>query len=345
VYDLAIIGAGPAGLTAAIKAGSEGLSVVVLEKSGTLGGRAYQSPLIENVPGFPEGVSGPVLFDSLTAQADKFGAELWPDQGVTALMRMSDRLWITTPDRSLYARSVIIAVGEVTPKLDALRPYEGRGVEYACDATTLHQHEGQHVLLVGGGNSCAQLALTLADKGARRVTILTRSPLAETTSMYLRQRLAAERGSRTQTPWISVVQGEITTAHGDERLSRMTVSVEKGKIGLRPDHTYVFISGVPPIGWFSGEKTAEGYILTGRDVLDSPAWYDLNGPWAALGRQPYPQESSIPGVFVAGDVRAGATGGITVAFGEGTQALQHIRRSYLPGLDSKDTPAREEVEA
>jgi thioredoxin reductase (NADPH) len=339
VYDLAIIGGGPAGLTAAVKAGSEGLSVVVLEASSTLGGRAYQSPLIENVPGFPAGISGPALFDGLAAQARKFGAELWTDQRVTALMRMGDKLWVATADRNLYARSVIIAVGETTPKLDALRPYEGRGVEYACDATTLHEHAGQHVMLVGGGNSCAQLALALADKGARRVTILTRSPLAETTSMYLRQRLAAERGSRHQTPWITVVQGEITTAHGDETLSRVSIAVHEGKVGLQPDHTYVFIGGVPATGWFSGAKTAEGYILTGYDVPreDWPLYHTGDDGITYLERSPYPQESSIPGVFVAGDVRAGATGGITVAFGEGTQAFQWIRREYLPGLTDTTT--------
>lgn len=329
MYDLAVIGGGPAGLTAAIKAGSEGLSVVVLEKSGTLGGRAYQSPLIENVPGFPEGISGPALFDSLAAQARKFGAELRTDEAVHGLMRIHGALAVFTNTGGVRARSVIVAIGETTPKLDALRPYEGRAVEYACDATTLHEHAGQHVLLVGGGNSCAQLALALADKGASRVTILTRSPLADTTSMYLRTRLA-------KTPGVHVVQGQITTAHGDDRLSRVSVEVTRGKIGLRPDHTYVFIGGVPPTGWFGGAKTAEGYILTGHDVPMED--------WGCAFRVPYPQESSIPGVFVAGDVRAGATGGITVALGEGTQALQHIRRSYLPGLDT-DTPAREEVNA
>jgi thioredoxin reductase (NADPH) len=343
VYDIAIIGGGPAGLTAAVKAGTEGLSVVVLEASSTLGGRAYQSPLIENVPGFPEGISGPALFDGLAAQARKFGATLHTNTPVYGLMRFSDNsgLNVLIEGGTKQARSVIVAIGETTPKLEALRPYEGRGVEYACDATTLHEHAGQHVLLVGGGNSCAQLALALADKGARRVTILTRSPLAETTSMYLRQRLAANRGSRTQTPWIGVVQGEITTAHGDERLARVSVqgrpyaqvAAANTKFGLRPDHTYVFIGGIPPTGWFSGAKTAEGYILTGHDVP--------NEDWS-LDRAPLAQESSIPGVFVAGDVRAGATGGITVAFGEGTQAFQRIKREYLPGLDA-DNPAREDV--
>jgi thioredoxin reductase (NADPH) len=335
VYDVAIIGGGPAGLTAAIKAGTEGLSAVVLEKSDTFGGRPHQSPLIENVPGF-FGVSGPEMGEMLTAQAIAFGTELHANQQVRALIRGRDMLLVFTEGRTYKARSVIIAVGEVTPKIDALRPYEGRGVEYACDATTLHQHEGEHVLLIGGGNSCAQLALALADKGARRVTILTRSPLVETTSMYLRQRLAQTMGDRTQTPWISVVQGEITSAKGDEKLARLTVEGEVGKYGLSPDHCYVFISGVPPTGWFSGAKTADGYILTGYDVPTDD--WPVGQP-----REPYPQESSIPGVFVAGDVRAGATGGITVAFGEATQALQHIRRSYLPGLDVNDTPVREEV--
>jgi thioredoxin reductase (NADPH) len=327
MYDIAIIGGGPAGLTAAIKAGSEGLSAVVLEKSGTLGGRPYQSPLIENVPGFPKGIDGPTLFDGLAEQARKFGTELRTHAPVVGLTSYGGALQVHLSGRAdsaltVQARSAIVAVGEVTPKLDALREYEGKGVEYACDATTLHEHEGQHVMLVGGGNSCAQLALALADKGARRVTILTRSALAQTTSMYLRQRLA-QHWKRDQTPWISVVQGEVVTAYGDDKLSRVTVEYRGDKIGLRPDHVYVFISGVPPTGWFSGAKTAEGYLLTGHDVPKED--------WP-LDRSPLPQESSIPGVFVAGDVRAGATGGITVAFGEATQAFQHIKRKYLPGL-------------
>src|SRR5690242_13966257 len=210
MYDIAIIGGGPAGLTAAVKAGSEGLSAVVLEKSGTLGGRAYQSPLIENVPGWPDGIDGPTLYDGLARQAVKFGTELHRHQPVTGLFRFSDIIGVMTPSRTYKARSVIIAVGEVTPKIDALRPFEGRGVEYACDATTLHEHAGQHVMLVGGGNSCAQLALVLAERGARKVTILTRSVMDQTTSMYLRQRLAQKRDI------VKVVQGEVSSAHGDE---------------------------------------------------------------------------------------------------------------------------------
>jgi thioredoxin reductase (NADPH) len=354
VYDIAIIGGGPAGLTAAIKAGTEGLSAVVLEKSSTLGGRPFMSPLIENVPGWPAGIEGPTFGALLATQARKFGSELRTNAAVTGVMRLTDQIAVMLApsftgvctqggeqggDATVYARSVIIAVGEVTPKIDALRPFEGRGVEYACDATALHEHAGQHVLLVGGGNASAQLALALAERGVGRVTILTRSEMSQITSMYLRQRLAQVRDK------VAVVMGEVTTAHGDERLSRVSVAVEKGKIGLRPDHTYVFISGVPPTGWFPGAKTRDGYIITGRDVLLEDEWQRLKGEprvWP-LEREPYPQESSVPGVFVAGDVRYGATGGITVAFGEGTQAFQWIKREYLPGL--AELPTREEIAA
>lgn len=329
MHDIAVIGGGPAGLTAAIKAGTEGLSVVVLEKSGTLGGRPFQSPLIENVPGWPEGIAGPYLFDRMVEQAEKFGADLRTHRPVIGLMRLSDHIAISLapPHGTIAARSVIVAVGEVTPRLDALRPYEGRGVEYACDATTLHEHAGQHVMLVGGGNACAQLALALADKGAKRVTIIGRSDPAQTTSMYLRQRMAQDKR-------IAFIHGEVTSAHGDDRLSRVSVAVKQGKIGLRPDHTYVYVTGVPPTGWFPGAKTADGYVLTGNDVPqeDWPLYRAGDDGITYLKRSPYPQESSIPGVFVAGDARAGATGGITVAFGEGTQAFQWIKREYLPGL-------------
>lgn len=324
MYDIIVVGGGPAGLTAAIKAGTEGLRTLVLERGENVGGRPYQSPLIENVPGWPEGVSGPELFGRLRDQALKFGAEIHTGSAVLGVFRGPHSIRANVDgDGSYTGRSVILAMGEVTPKLDALRPFEGRGVDYACDAALLDQHAGQHVVLVGGGNSCAQLALALADTDAKTVTVVSRSPLLQTVSLYLRSRLASSR--------INVVVGEV--ARGIARVSMdgmmlggIEVEHRKGSgVTLKADQVYVFIGGVPPTGWFSGALDAHGYILTGHDVpLED---------WP-LDRHPYPQESSIPGVFVAGDVRAGATGGITVAFGEGTQAFQWIKREYLPSLSA-----------
>jgi thioredoxin reductase (NADPH) len=325
LYDIAIVGGGPAGLTAAIKAGTEGLSAVVLERGPEVGGRALQSPLIENVPGWPEGVSGPEFYGRLRDQVRKFGGEIRTRTSVEAITRIRDELWVATrqeegdePFHTVRARSAILAMGEITPRLEALQPYEGRGVEYSCDAVTLHEHRGERVTLVGGGNSCAQLGLALAEHGAK-VTIITRSPMAQTTSMYLRQRMAsADR--------LSVIVGEVTRGY-DANGRLHALKVERGETfakTVETDHVYVFITGVPPTGWFPGLLNEQGYILTGADVARTLDW--------TLERDPYPQETSIPGVFAAGDVRAGATGGVTVALGEGTQAFQWIKREYLPSL-------------
>ena len=337
-YDIAIVGGGPAGLTAAIKAGTEGLSAVLLERGPEVGGRALSSPLIENVPGFPAGVDGPEFYGRLADQARKFGSEIRTGTTVEALMRLGNTITLQTrigrdEYKTVLARSVILATGEITPRLDALLPYEGRGVDYSCDAALLDQHAGQHVVLVGGGNSCAQLGLAIAETDAKSVTIVTRSPMSQTTSMYLRQRLGNSR--------VKVVVGEVEKAYGvhrieqdDERIHAVkVVRGERFTKTVEANQVYVFITGVPPTGWFPGAKNALGYVLTGHDVPVED--------WP-LDRHPYPQESSVPGVFVAGDVRAGATGGITVALGEGTQAFQWIKREYLPGLDGVAVETEEE---
>jgi len=343
VHDIVIVGGGPAGLTAAIKAGTEGLSALVIERD-RIGGRPVQSPLIENVPGWPEGITGPDLFDRMHRQAEKFGAEFVTGETVIGLTRVTQpepRLVVSTQaGRETFGtyegRSVIVAGGEITPKLDALTPFEGRGVDYSCDAAMLDQHAGQHVVLVGGGNSCAQLALALEKTDAKTVTIITRTPMQATTSLYLRSRLANSRvriivGEVERATSVTVLPGEFTKI--------ATLKVVRGENftrTLKADQVYVFISGIPPTGWFPGALDAQGYILTGTDAHED---------WPLAERHPLQQETSIPGVFAAGDIRAGATGGITVAFGEGTQAFQMIKRHYLPALDAETVPAKEEVHA
>lgn len=345
MYDIAIIGGGPAGLTAALKAGTEGLSTVVIEKD-RIGGRPVQSPLIENVPGFPGGVTGPELFARLEQQARNFGATFAKGTvigvtridfpGAPAYLTVSTQTGRETYD-SFDARSVIIAAGEITPKLDALTAFEGRGVDYSCDAALLDRHAGEHVVLVGGGNSCAQLALALdrPEIGAKSVTIITRSLMTETTSLYLRSRLANSN--------VKIIVGEVDKAYGPLRSdgsfapdsavrSLKVVRGERFTKTIKADQVYVFIGGIPPTGWFPGALDASGYILTGHDVPVED--------WP-LERHPWPQESSMPGVFAAGDIRAGATGGITVAFGEGTQAFQWIKREHLPSLDPVAIPVEE----
>jgi thioredoxin reductase (NADPH) len=332
MYDIVIVGGGPAGLTAAIKAGTEGLSTLVIERD-RIGGRPVQSPLIENVPGWPQGISGPLLFERMHAQAEKFGAQFAQGESVIGLIKrpQDGLIHVTTQlSRDVYddylGRSAILAMGEITPKLEALKEYEGRGVDYSCDAAMLDRHAGQNVCLVGGGNSCAQLALALEKTDAKKVTIITRSPMTDTTSLYLRSRLANSR--------VKIVVGEVEKAYGPngDIVAVKVVRGPKFAKTVEADQVYVFITGVPPTGWFSGAKTEQGYILTGIDAaLADPGRV---GEWA--DRDPYPQETSIPGVFAAGDVRAGATGGITVAFGEGTQAFQWIKREYLPALDREE---------
>lgn len=324
LYDVAVVGAGPAGLATAVYAASEGLRVVVLD-CRAFGGQAGASARIENYLGFPTGISGQALAGRAYVQAQKFGAEIMiPAQAASldcARAGPERELVLNLADgRRLRARSVVVASGARyrRPAVPRLAEFEGRGIFYwasAIEATLCAQAE---VALVGGGNSAGQAAVFLSQHAAR-VHLLVRGPgLAATMSRYLIDRIEA-------TPNITLrPHTEVCALHGElpGGLAALTLRDRRSGAETAHDirHLFLFVGAEPETTWLEGCRIAvdsHGFVLTGN-ALAAPA----------DGRSPAPLESSIPGVFAVGDVRAGSVKRVGGAIGEGAAAVAQIHR-YL----------------
>jgi len=327
--DVAIVGAGPAGLAAAVYAASEGLQTLLVDPDGP-GGQAGSSSLIRNYPGFPHGISGAHLAYSACEQAWLFGADLVYGQAATGLcVRDGNPILRVSDGSEVAARAVIIAAGIAwrrleVPRLEAL---VGAGVFYGAAASEARAMQGQDVFVVGAGNSAGQTAVHLA-KYAARATILARGDrLSRTMSDYLIQEIEA-------TPNIAVRLGaEVIDGHGEERLEAVTIRDRgEGTTETVPAAAlFVLIGGEPHTAWLpdSVERDAAGYLLTGRDLVRDgrpPACWSLQRPPLLL-------ETSIPGVFAAGDVRSRSVKRVASAVGEGATAIRlvHEYLSELPG--------------
>jgi len=323
-YDLVVIGGGPAGLGAAVYGASEGLRTVLVERTAT-GGQAGQSSRIENYLGFPDGVSGAQLTDRARRQATKFGAELLTTREVVGLevhgpartVRFSDE---TTID----AHAVILATGVAYRQLAApgLGELTGLGVFYGSALTEATGCAGQDVHIVGGANSAGQAAVYLA-RQAKSVTILVRGPsLRKSMSHYLIEQIE-------RVPNITVRScTEVAEAHGDGHLERLTLrdSNTGGTELVDAQWLFVFIGAAPLTGWLDGvvHRDQRGFVLAGPDLVTGegrPAGWPLD-------RAPYHLETSVPGVFVAGDVRAESAKRVASAVGEGAMAVMLVHR-YL----------------
>ncbi|MBV9593406.1 MAG: FAD-dependent oxidoreductase [Actinobacteria bacterium] len=326
-YDLIVIGGGPAGLGAAVYGASEGLRTVLVERTAT-GGQAGQSSRIENYLGFPDGVSGAQLADRARRQAIKFGAELVTTRDVVGLEANGSARTVRFADgASLAAHTVVLATGVSYRQLTApgLTDLTGRGVYYGSALTEASSCAGQDVYVVGGANSAGQAAVYLS-RGAKRVTILVRSKsIEDSMSYYLVQQIAGmERISvRTCT--------EVVEAQGEGHLERLvlrdnatgeTETVEAGWL-------FVFVGAAPRTDWLEGivRRDQHGFVLAGPDLVTDGA--DL-ADWT-LDRAPYHLETSVPGVFVAGDVRSESAKRVASAVGEGAMAVMLVHR-YLEML-------------
>ena len=313
LIDVVVVGAGPAGLATAVYAASEGLSVVVLD-CRAYGGQAGASARIENYLGFPTGISGRALAGRAFVQAQKFGAEmLIPSQAVSLDCRRADRdmaLVVTLADgRRLRARTVVISSGAryKRPDLAGLGEYEGRGVWFWASAMEAKLCARQEVALVGGGNSAGQAAVFLAPH-VERVHVLVRGDgLAATMSSYLIERLAA-------TPNVEIhPRTEVTALHGDAERGLSAIAWHCRDTGAdeRCDirHLFLFIGADPETEWLAGCGIAldpRGFVLTGSGA-------------ASL-------ETSVPGVFAVGDVRAGSVKRVGSAIGEGAAVVAQIHQ-------------------
>jgi len=326
-YDLIVIGGGPAGLGAALYGASEGLRTVLVERTAT-GGQAGQSSRIENYLGFPDGVSGAQLTERARRQAGKFGAEILTTREVTGVeVKGSARLVRFADGSAIGAHTVILASGVTYRQLTApgCADQTGRGVYYGSALTEATSCIGQNVFIVGGANSAGQAAVYLA-KHAKSVTILVRAPsLTRSMSHYLIEQVQ-------NTPNITVrVCTEIVEAHGNDHLERLTLRDANTGATETVDAQYlfVFIGAAPLTDWLDGVLTRDdhGFVLAGPDLLVDG---ELPPGWP-LDRAPYHLESSVPGVFVAGDVRAESAKRVASAVGEGAMAVMLVHR-YLEKL-------------
>jgi thioredoxin reductase (NADPH) len=325
-YDLVIVGGGPAGLGAAVYGASEGLRTVLVERRAT-GGQAGQSSRIENYLGFPDGVSGGQLTDRARRQAAKFGAEILTARCAVALDVDGPKRVVRFEDGgAIGAHTVVLATGVAYRELDAegADRFTGRGVFYGSAATEALACAGKHVVIVGGANSAGQAAVFLASH-ASRVTLVVRGPdLERSMSQYL---IAQLRGIKEidVRPCTRVVRCD-----GEGHLERVTLADDAQAITeeLDAEHLFVFIGATPPTQWLPPaiRRDEGGFVLTGPDLVDDgsppPGW--------PVPRQPYLLESSVPGVFVAGDVRSQSVKRVASAVGEGALVVTLVHR-YLEG--------------
>jgi thioredoxin reductase (NADPH) len=323
IRDLVIVGAGPAGLAAAVYGASEGLDVLVLE-SDAPGGQAGSSSKIENYLGFPMGISGQDLAARAYEQAQKFGAQLIIAKGAKQLACDRKPYAIGMDDGSrVPARTIIIATGAEyrRPSLDNLSQFEGAGVYYAATFIESQLCRDEEVIVVGGGNSAGQAAVFLAQT-ARRVHLLVRSDrLAETMSRYLIRRIE-------QSPAVALrLQTEIVALEGNFHLERVSWRDNRtGNIETRNiSRVFVMAGAIPNTHWLEGcvALDAKGFIKTGPDLSQD----DLATAHWPLARAPRLLETSLPGVFAVGDVRGGSLKRVASAVGEGAIAVAFVHQT------------------
>ena len=326
-YDLIIVGSGPSGLAAAVYGASEGLRTLVIEREAP-GGQAGQSAKIENYLGFPVGLSGGDLARRAVAQAARFGAEILTPQEAASLRLKDNYKILTLSDGSeVSSHALVVSTGVSYRKLDApgVEMLAGAGVYYGAAISEAMAIKGGVAYVVGAGNSAGQGAVYLS-KYARSVTLLIRGEsLTEGMSQYLIQRIQ-------DTPNIQVLtRVQVTGAQGSDHLEAISLSnIVNGETAtLAADGLFIFIGAAPRTEWLAEtvRQDAYGFIITGADFLRdgkrTPGW--------TLERDPFWLETSVPGIFAAGDVRADSVKRIASAVGEGAMAVQFVHK-YLAGL-------------
>jgi thioredoxin reductase (NADPH) len=322
VRDLVIVGAGPAGLAAAVYGASEGLDVLVLE-SDLPGGQAGSSSRIENYLGFPTGISGLDLTGRAYAQAQKFGAQVMVAKGAVKLTCARPLYTVHLEDGArIDTRALIIASGAEyrKPALSNVSQFEGAGVYYAASRMESQLCANEEVVIVGGGNSAGQAAVFLAET-AKRVHLLVRKDgLADTMSRYLVRRIEEHPAITLRT------RTELVALEGDRHLDRVQWRDSRtGGVETQPiRHVFMMTGAVPNTSWLDGclALDARGFIKTGPDLSAE----DLTTAGWPLARQPYLLETSRPGTFAVGDVRGGNIKRVASAVGEGSIAVAFVHQ-------------------
>jgi thioredoxin reductase (NADPH) len=336
-FDVAIVGAGPAGLSAAVYGASEGMRTVVIDQGG-IGGQATSSTLIRNYLGFPRGVTGRTLAEQAYEQAWIFRAQFAFMQEVSGLNREGDRLVLSLSDNQrVSARAVVLATGVTYRRLGvpALESLSGAGVFYGGSASEAPAMTGKDAYIVGGANSAGQAALHLA-RYARRVTLVIRAQsIGAGMSHYLCQEVGATPNIEVKTDTTVVGGG------GDGHLEHLVL--REGATGreetVPADGLFILIGAHPNTDWLPNEiaRDDKGFIFTGEDIPSDFHW--------PLERPPLPLETSMPGVFAAGDVRLGSVKRVASGVGEGSVAIQLVHSLLEPEplkprpADKESTPA------
>jgi thioredoxin reductase (NADPH) len=325
LHDLIIVGAGPAGLAAAVYAASEGIDALVIE-SHAPGGQAGSSSKIENYLGFPTGVSGQELATSATKQAQKFGAKMALARAIVQLRCQHRPYELVMNDGSVFfARTIIIATGAYYKKPTGvnLDRFVGHGIHYGATFLEAQLCEGEEIIVVGGGNSAGQAAVFLSQT-ARKVYMLVRAAtLSESMSHYLIARISGN-------PSIELLcNSELVDLGGESALEKVSwVNRLNGEVrSIEAHHLFIMAGASPNTSWLQGRVALDekGFILTGRD-LPLATDPDRNPTWP-LSRPPLMLESSLPGVFAVGDVRAGSVKRVASAVGEGAVSVSMVHRA------------------
>ncbi len=324
IYDLAIVGGGPAGLSAAVYAASEGLDVVLLEAEAP-GGQAGTSSKIENYLGFPTGVSGQELADRAQVQAQKFGARIVLPNEITHIHCEKRPFKLATENGlSFSARAIVIASGACYRRLQFNHSFDNAGVYYAATAMESNLCKHEEIIIVGGGNSAGQAAIFLSGQ-ARHVHMLIRSnSLSASMSDYLINRINSAQNITLHK------NTEIISLNGTRHLQEVTwQNRETGETETHPiKHVFLMLGAMPNTKWLRGclALDEKGFIMTGTDLMEYQGWQQE--------RYPMMLETSVPGIFAAGDVRSGSIKRVASAVGEGAMAISQVHQ-YL-SLEMKE---------
>jgi thioredoxin reductase (NADPH) len=324
MYDVLIIGAGPAGLAASVYGSCEGLKTLLIEKNNP-GGQASSSHRIENYLGFPSGLSGAELTRRAISQTTRFGTEILTPKEVKNISVKDGYKIIEMSDGGVvHSKSIIIATGAAytTLDIDNIEKFTGAGIYYGSASVEAHACKNEVIYIVGGGNSACQAAMYMS-KFAKEVNILIRrDALKQTAANYLVENIR-------KTPNIKILPlTELTAVDGDKVLERITIrNCKDGEEKTIPAKAlFIYIGARPGTSWLTNVvmKNENGFILTGRELMKEKSFHSV---WKE-DREPYMCEASVPGIFAAGDVRFGATTGISSAVGEGAMAIRFTRK-YL----------------
>lgn len=324
MYDVLIIGAGPAGLAASVYGSCEGLKTLLIEKSNP-GGQASSSARIENYLGFPNGLSGGELTRRAIAQTLRFGTEILTPQEVKKINIKDGYKIVEMVDGSvIHSKTIVISTGVAYMKLDVegIEKFTGSGVYYGSAAIEAHACRNEVVYLVGGGNSACQAAMHLCNFAKEVNILIRRDELKQVAANYLVENIS-------KVPNIHVIpHTEVIAVHGENVLEKITLKNAKTceEKTVPAKALFVYIGSKPGTSWLNDFllKDDKGFIITGKELVNEKTFHT---EWK-LNREPYLPESSVPGIFASGDVRSGALAGISSAVGEGAMAIRFVRK-YL----------------